>query len=135
MGKIEKFEDIEARQKARQLVQEIYLISETDKFKKDFALKEQIRKSAISVVSNIAEGFARRTNKEFIQFLYIAHGSLAEVEAQLYVTLDSDYITDEKFKELYDLCYVISKMIMGLIKYLSTHKLNNSSTHKQKESN
>jgi len=121
MSKFEKFEDIEVWQKARLLTKEIYLVCEKNGFKRDFALKEQIRKSAISIVSNIAEGFARRTNKEFIQFLYIAHGSVAEVEAQLYVALDLGYINGEKFKSLYDLCYEISKMIMGLIKYLSTH--------------
>lgn len=125
MSKIDKFEDINAWQKARQLVKEIYTISDEDKFKKDFALKEQIRKSAISIGSNIAEGFARRTNKEFIQFLYISPGSVAEVEAQIYVALDLVYIEQDKFNSLYNLCYEISKMIMGLIKYLSTHKLIN----------
>jgi len=126
MGKIEKFEDIEAWQKGRQLVKEIYFISEEGRFKRDFALKEQIRRAAISVISNIAEGFARKTNKEFMQFLYISHGSLAEIEAQLYVALDLTYIESNKFNSLYNLCYEISKMIMGLIKYLSTHKPINS---------
>lgn len=126
MAKIEKFEDIEAWKKARILVKEIYMISENENFKKDFALKDQIRRSAISVLSNIAEGFARRTNKEFKQFLYISHGSVAEVEAQLYVALDLDYIEKEKFNFLYNLCYEISRMVMGLIKYLSTHELKNS---------
>lgn len=95
-------------------------------------MKEQIRKSAISIVSNIAEGFARRTNREFVQFLYISHGSLSEIETQLYIALDLNYIDDEKFKLLYNLCYEISKMIMGLIKYLSTHEPINSQTHKLK---
>lgn len=126
MAKIEKFEDIAAWQKARILVKEIYSISDIGKFRRDFTLKDQIRRSSISVLSNIAEGFARRTNKEFIHFLYISHGSVAEVEAQLYVSLDIDYINQERFNSLYSLCYEISKMIMGLIKYLSTH---NSRTH------
>jgi four helix bundle protein len=133
MGKIEKFEDIKAWQKARELVREIYLVSEEEKFKKDFALKEQIRKSAISVVSNIAEGFARRTNKEFVQFLYVSHGSLAEIEAQLYLGHDLGYLDINKFNSLYGSCYEISKMIMGLIKYLSTHKLTSSPTHQLKK--
>lgn len=130
MSKFEKFEDIEAWQKSRRLVKEVYEISNNEKFKRDFTLKEQIRRSAISVLSNIAEGFARRTKKEFIQFLYIAHGSVAEVEAQLYVALDLGYIELDKFNSLYNLCYEISKIIMGLIKYLSTHQPKNSSTHK-----
>lgn len=132
MGKFERFEDIEAWQKARILAKEIYLISENEKFKRNFALKEQIRKSAISVVSNIAEGFARRTNKEFVQFLYVSHGSLAEIEAQLYIALDLGYIQKERFDSLYKECYEISKMLMGLIKYLSTHQPINSRTHKHK---
>jgi four helix bundle protein len=136
MAKFERFEDIEAWKKARVLVKEIYRISENDKFSRDFALKEQIRKSAISVVSNIAEGFARKTNKEFIQFLYISHGSLAEIEAQLFIALDLGYIQKERFDSFYNECYNISKMIMGLIKYLSsknppTHRPINSSTSRQ----
>jgi len=134
VAKIEKFEDIKAWQRARKLVKEIYSVSDTGKFKMDFTLKDQIRRSAISVLSNIAEGFARKTNKEFIQFLYISHGSVAEVEAQLYVALDLVYIDQEKFNLLYSLSYEISKMIMGLIKYLSTATpgLRNSLTQKHK---
>lgn len=134
MSKIEKFEDIEAWKKGRELVKEIYLISEEGRFKKDFALKEQIRRSAISVVSNIAEGFARRTNKEFVHFLYISHGSLAEIEAQLYVALGLGYVDRKKFNSLYNSCYEISKMIMGFIKYLSTHKPKNSPTQEHERS-
>ena len=67
-----------------------------------------------------------------MQFLYISHGSVAEIEAQLYVALDLDYIEKEKFKSLYNECYEISKMLMGLIKYLSTHQPINSKTYKQK---
>jgi len=120
MAKIERFEDIQGWQKGRVLVREIYGVTEQTGFARDFGLKDQIRRSAVSVLSNIAEGFARRTNKEFIQFLYISHGSVAEVEGQLYVALDLGYIAEPKFKELYDLCYEISKLIMGFIKYLSS---------------
>lgn len=133
MGRFKKFEDIEAWQKARALAKEIYNISENENFKKDFALREQIRKSAISVISNIAEGFARRTNKEFVQFLYVSHGSVAEIEAQLYTALDLGYIKREKFESLYKECYEISRMLMGLIKYLSSHQLKNLSTQKQRK--
>ena len=68
--------------------------------------------------SNIAEGFARKASKEFIQFLYIAHGSIAEVECQLYIALDLGYIGDKQFSEIYNLCYECSRLAMGLIKYL-----------------
>ena len=118
MGKIKKFEDLESWQKARTLVSEIYRISANEAFGKDFALRDQIRRSAISVPSNIAEGFARRTSKEFIQFLYIAHGSIAEVESQLYLALDLGYIAEEEFQKLYQQCYECSRLTMGLIKYL-----------------
>lgn len=124
MGKIERFEDIKAWQKARILVREIYKVSNAggatsaEEFIHNFALKGQMRKSAISVVSNIAEGFARETDKEFIRFLYIAHASIAELEAQLYVALDIGYIKKEEFDLLYTHCHETSKMIMGLIKYL-----------------
>lgn len=130
MAKIEKFEDIKAWQKARSLVKKIYVISETGNFKRGFALRDQMRRSAISVVSNIAEGYARRTNKEFVQFLYVAHGSIAELSAQLYAALDLEYIQKQEFNSLYEECNEISKMIMGLIKYLRTHKPTDSPTPK-----
>lgn len=130
MAKILRFEDLEVWQKARALTKEIYILTDDNKFRKDYVLSQQIRKSAISVVSNIAEGFARRTNKEFIQFLYISHGSIAEIEAQLYVAFDLTYITQQIFNRLYNFCYEISKMIMGLIKYLTSYSFKNSSTHK-----
>ena len=134
MAKIEKFEDLQAWQKARALVKEVYSITERPGFRRDFALRDQVRRSAISVSSNVAEGFARRTNKEFVQFLYIAHGSVAEVEAQSYAALDLGCIGQPEFDRLYALCYEISKMVMGLIKYLRSHSSPagpaNSSTQK-----
>jgi four helix bundle protein len=134
MAKIEKFEDLQAWQKAHALVKDVYSITERPGFRRDFALRDQVRRSAISVSSNIAEGFARRTNKEFVQFLYIAHGSVAEVEAQLYAALDLGYIDQPEFDRLYALCYDMSKMTMGLIKYLRSHSSTtgpaNSSTQK-----
>jgi len=75
MSKIEKFEDIEAWRKARVLVKEIYRSTDREAFRKDWALKDQIRRAATSIMSNISEGFSRQTDKEFIQFLYIAKGS------------------------------------------------------------
>ena len=126
MAKIEKFEHIEAWQKGRKLVEEIYGITNSPEFSRDFALRDQIRRSVLSVVSNIAEGHARRTNREFVQFLYIAHGSLAEIQAQLYVALDLGYIDRPKFEALYNLSCEISKMTMGFIKYLSSCPPRNS---------
>lgn len=118
MGTIKRFEDIIAWKKARILVREIYKITLRDRFSKDFALKEQIRRAAISIMLNIAEGFARRTDKEFAQFLVQAHGSTAEVQSALYIALDQGYFTQECFTELYKLSEEISRAINSFEKYL-----------------
>lgn len=122
MSKIVKFEEIEAWQRARKLVLEVYKISNDKLFAKDFSLKDQIRRAAISVMLNIAEGFARKTKKQFSQFLYISHGSIAELQSCLYIALDLNYIPEEKFNSLYKESEEISKMISGLIKYLEGKK-------------
>lgn len=122
MSRIMKFEDIEAWQRSRKLVLESYKISNYNLFAKDFCLKDQIRRAAISVVLNIAEGFARKTKKQFSQFLYISHGSIAELQLCLHIVLDLNYISKEKFVSLYNESEEISKMISGLIKYLEGKK-------------
>jgi four helix bundle protein len=119
MAKIERFEDIQAWQKARGLVQEIYSVSNSGLFSKDFGLRDQIRRAAVSIMLNIAEGFARKTNREFCQFLVIAHGSAAEVQAALYVALDLGYVTKDQFERLYYTTEETSKMIMGFSSYLN----------------
>lgn len=116
--KIERFEDIKAWQLAKDVVVEIYRISRHSQLVKDFALKEQIQKAAVSVMSNIAEGFERESRKEFIQFLIIARGSCAEVKSLLYLILELEFIDKIKFKELYNKLTEIAKMINGFIKYL-----------------
>ena len=118
MASIEKFEDIEAWQKARELTREIYRISNQGSFARDFGLRDQIRRAAVSIMSNIAEGFGRGGNKEFIQFLSIAKGSASEVQAQLYVALDAEYITKEQFQKIYSRTEETSRMIGGLLRYL-----------------
>jgi len=118
MSKIERFEDIKAWQQARSLVKEVYQATGEAKFAKDFSLKDQIRRAAVSIVSNIAEGFSRQTDKEFVQFLHIAKGSTSEVQSQLYVALDLDYVNSEEFKRLYDEADQVARLISGFIKYL-----------------
>jgi len=120
MSKIKKFEDIQAWQKARNVVNEIYKMTKTSSFSKDFSLKDQILRAAISIPSNIAEGFSRRSNKEFVQFLFIAKSSAAEVQTQLYLALDQKYIKQEKFDNLYGELEIISKQISKFITYLRT---------------
>jgi len=111
-------------QKARELTKEIYRITKKDLFSKNFGLKEQIRHSAVSIMANIAEGFARRSHKEFANFLSIAHASVAEVQSHLYVALDQNYVSQEDFEHLYSCADEISRMIQGFSKYLQ--KLLNS---------
>lgn len=119
MSKIERFENIQAWQKARMLVKDVYSVSNSGLFAKDFGLRDQIRRAAVSIMLNIAEGFARKTDREFNQFLVIAHGSAAEVQAALYVAFDQGYITMEQFEKLYSAADETSKMIMGFSSYLS----------------
>lgn len=118
MGKIERFEDIKAWQKARILVNNLYNSNETGRFSRDFHLKDQVLRASFSVMLNIAEGFGRRTNKEFIHFLEISHASCSEIQSALYIAIDRKYISDSEFESLYSQCDEISKMTMGLIKYL-----------------
>lgn len=120
MGTIQKFEDIDAWQKARVLTREVYAVTADGAFAKDFGLRDQIRRAAVSVMSNIAEGFDRGGVREFIQFLFIAKGSAAEVQAQLYVALDIGYLKQEQFKGLYDLAGDTGRLIGGFIRYLKT---------------
>jgi len=124
MARIEQFEDIEAWREARLLVNEIYRLTNDGRFARDFGLRDQIRRASVSILSNIAEGFERGGNKEFIQFLYIAKGSCGEVRAQLYIARDQEYITEEQFHSLSQQALRISKMLAGFIAYLkrSPHK-------------
>ena len=116
--KIEKFEDIKSWQKAQDVVNVIYKVSNDGNFNKDFALRDQMRRAAISISSNIAEGFSRHSNKEFIQFLFIAKGSAAELQSQLYTALAQNYISKEQFDKLYSELEVVSKQISKFITYL-----------------
>lgn len=119
MAKIRKFEDIEAWKKARELTGQIYKTSPSDAFAKDYGLKDQIRRAAVSIMLNIAEGFARKTDKEFAQFLVHSHGSAAEVQSALYVALNQSYISKDEFDFLYSSAEEISRMIMSLGIYLT----------------
>jgi four helix bundle protein len=119
MSSIQRFEDLEIWQLARQLCKEVFDISSRRPFINDFTLKDQIRSSSGSVMDNIAEGFERSGNKEFSQFLYIAKGSAGETRSQLYRALDQVYLSVEEHKKLNDQTVQLSKKIGGLINYLS----------------
>jgi four helix bundle protein len=116
--KINRFEELEVWQLSRTLVKEIYKVTNEGQFKKDFVLRDQIRRAGLSVMSNIAEGFERKTRNELIQFLFISKGSSGEVRSQLYIAVDLKYIADVQFKELFKLSETVSRTISGFIKYL-----------------
>ena len=116
--KITSFEDLDCWQEARQLVRKIYEVSRDGDFKKDLRFVGQIQAAAISTMANIAEGFTRRSDKEFVQFLYIAMASTAEVQSHLYVALDQTYIAKDQFDEIYKQANKTGKMISNFIKYL-----------------
>ena len=118
-----RFEDIEAWQEARELTKEVYANSGTGQFAKDYGLRDQIRRAAVSIMSNIAEGFERSGSAEFSQFLSIAKGSVGEVEAQLYVALDQQYINEEQFESIKNIATSTKKLIAGFMKYLKQSKL------------
>jgi four helix bundle protein len=98
-------------------------LSRNGEFARDFALRDQIRRSAQSVTSNIAEGFERGGNREFIQFLSDAKGSCGEVRDQLYTAIDENYVTQQQFDKLHNLSIEVSRLISGLMKYLQQSEL------------
>lgn len=114
MAGIGRFEDIVAWQKARVLTREIYLVTASGGFAKDFGLRDQIRRASVSVMANIAEGFERAGRAEFHQFLVVAKASCAEVRSHLYVALDAGYITEDLFRGLSDMTEEVGKIIGGL---------------------
>lgn len=126
MAKIEKFEDLIVWQKARDLNKIVYGLSCNLQFGKDFGLRDQIRRSSISIMSNIAEGFERNGKGEFIQFLSIAKGSSGELRAQLYIAFDLNYIKEEDLIELNSAAIEVSKLLSGFINYLKQSELKGS---------
>ncbi len=126
MGKIKKFEDIVSWKRARSLTKNIYQVTATGKFAHDFGLKDQIRRATVSILSNIAEGFERGGDKEFLQFLALAKGSCGEARAQLYVALDQEYISVVQFETLIRAATEVSQLISGFMKYLRESTLRGS---------
>ena len=118
MASLKCFEDLEVWQKSREFAKEIYAISRESHLSRDFILRDQIIRSAVSIISNIAEGFERGGTGEFIQFLSVAKGSAGELRSQLYIVLDQGYIDENKFNELIEMNTAISRMISRLIEYL-----------------
>jgi four helix bundle protein len=118
MATFQTFEEIEAWQKARELTNRVYDVTDVGPFARDFGLRDQMRRACVSILSNITEGFERSGTGEFVQFLSAAKGSAGEVRAQLYVVLDRKYIDESTFRELNHMAAQISRMLSGLMAYL-----------------
>lgn len=118
MATFERFEDIKAWQSARELTHDFYELFRTHELSKEFRLKDQLTRASLSIMNNIAEGFARHSSKDFARFLSIAKASAVEVQSMLYVLLDLQAINKTRFKELYSRCDQTIRMIGGLAAYL-----------------
>ncbi|MBI4687208.1 MAG: four helix bundle protein [Nitrospirae bacterium] len=118
MAKIEKFEDIIAWQEARNIVNKVNKVCRVIEQNKDYALSEQMKRASISIMANIAEGFGRRTPKEFAQFLFTSKASASELQSHLYIALDQKCLGKEEFNELYKNLEYIQRLISNFIKYL-----------------
>ncbi len=120
--KIERFEDIEAWQLARELTRKVYRLTKKTRFAKDYGLKRQIQDAAGSSMHNIAEGFDSETNAEFMRFLRYAKRSCTEVQSELYVALDEEYITPSEFEDLYEQARRTRAAVRGFINYLKRYE-------------
>lgn len=115
---IKNFEDVESWKKARELAGCIYVLTRNENFSRDFGLRDQIQRAAGSIMHNIAEGFNSGTDPEFARFLKIARHSASEVQSELYLAFDCQYITQEEFKKAYNIALDVKKRINAFITYL-----------------
>ena len=123
--KITRFEELDCWAEARKLVKMVYGVIRKDKsFQNDYRLRDQCIGAAISTMGNISEGFARRSNKEFMQFLFIAVSSAAELQSHMYVARDQNYVSQQLFEDIYDQADRTSRLISGLITYLRNNERN-----------
>jgi len=126
MATLRRFEDLDAWKEARELTKAVYRITSVGEFARDYGLRDQIRRATISIMSNIAEGFERGGDKEFLQFFSIAKGSCREIRAQLYAAFDQAYLSEVQFQDLVEKVTTISRLLAGLMKYLQTSSLRGS---------
>ena len=130
MSKIERFEDLDCWKSTRELVNCVYDLSDTGLLSKDFTTRDQIRRAALSAMNNIAEGFGRYTDREFIRFLEISHTSSQEVRSISYVLLDREYVTEEQLRKLQEMTNIHVNLTNGLIRYLKKKPLLNQTPPK-----
>jgi four helix bundle protein len=119
MGKVERFEDLNCWKEARELVKEVYIICEKGKLSQDFDTKSQIKRAALSIMNNIAEGFGKYSTKEFIRYLDTAHNSASEVKSIVYVLIDLNYLEETKAKDIQDRTDKVKALSLALIRYLA----------------
>jgi four helix bundle protein len=122
MATFRKFEEINAWKKARIVTQKVYELTRHTDFSKDFGLKDQSTRAAVSIMANIAEGHGRRTAKDFAYFLGVARGSAIELQALFYAAFDQEYVNQEEFCDLYYDLEEVSKMTVSLARYLRNSK-------------
>lgn len=120
--KIVRFEDVESWKEGRKLCNMIYAIARHEQFSRDFGLRDQIQRAAVSIVSNIAEGFDSKSNAEFHRFLVYARRSISEVKSQLYLAVDAKYISPEEFDLIYSQTDKVGKLTNGFLRFLSANK-------------
>ena len=120
MTTAKRFEELEVWQRAKELTNLIYQLSSSGSFARDFGLRDQMRRAAVSIMSNIAEGFESQTQALFIQFLSRAKGSAGELRAQLYVALEQEYMTTSEFQSAFSLAELCSKQLATFIRYLES---------------
>lgn len=121
MAGIARFEEIDGWKLSRELTNKVYALTRQEVFSRDFGLRDQIRRAAVSVMSNIAEGFESRTDSQFLNFLGMARASAGEVRSQLYIALDQKYISDEQFRSAFSLAEQCAQKIAGFISYLENN--------------
>ena len=132
--KAKNIEELLVWQRARELVNKVYDLTKNQSFRKDFSLVDQIRRAVISVMCNIAEGYERGSNVEFIQFLYIAKASCGEVRTQLMIAFDQGYISKEELEKAKEVALKLSGMLSNFIAYLKQSKLRGNKFKKESQS-
>lgn len=130
MATIKRFEDLECWQEARKLVNQIYELTKNHSFRKDFELVKQVRRSAISSMANVAEGFHRNSTKDFLRFLDYSRASIAETLSHCYIALDQEYIGESEMTTVRKQADSVWKKVNNFISYLRKHSLKQSVTQK-----
>jgi len=133
MATVQRFEELEVWQEARELVKRVYIVAAKFPKHETFGLANQIQRAAVSVMANIAEGFERGSNTEFMQFLFVARASCGEVRSHLYVALDLNYVPQSEIDDLRERCERLSRRLKSFIEYLKSsgikgHKFHDEST-------